>query len=140
MRLFVSLLCGALFGIGLVLSGMTDTAKVQGFLDLFGAWDPTLMFVMGGAIVPMIIAWRIAAVQGQAIFGGPLPGAPQTEITKRLAVGAVLFGAGWGLAGFCPGPALASLSFGGWQGVVFIAAMLAGMGLARPILTRLPAA
>ena len=140
MRLLVSLICGALFGGGLVLSGMTDTAKVQGFLDLFGAWDPTLMFVMGGAIVPMFFAWRMAAGRASALFGGTLPDAPSTRLDGRLAAGAVLFGAGWGLAGFCPGPALASLGFGGWPVAVFVASMVAGMLIARPVIARFSAA
>ena len=134
MRILVSLLCGGVFGAGLVVSGMTDTARVQGFLDLFGAWDPTLMFVMGGAIIPMFFAWRIAAKREAAILGGPLPAPPSTTIDTRLAVGGILFGMGWGLSGFCPGPAFASLSFGGTGGLIFMAAMLLSMFAARPII------
>lgn len=140
MRLLVSLICGALFGGGLVLSGMTDTLKVQGFLDLFGAWDPTLVFVMGGAIVPMFFAWRMAMARERALLGTPMPDAPHSGIDGRLATGAVLFGAGWGLAGFCPGPALASLGFGGWPVAVFVVSMVAGMLIARPVMTRFSAA
>lgn len=140
MRLFMALICGALFGGGLVVSGMTDTAKVQGFLDLFGAWDPTLMFVMGGAVTVMFVAWILAGRRTQALLGGSLPTAPRTEITPQLAAGAALFGAGWGLAGFCPGPALASLSFGGWPVLLFAASMVAGMVIARPVINRLAAA
>lgn len=134
MRILVSLFCGGLFGTGLVVSGMTDTLRVQGFLDLFGAWDPTLMFVMGGAIIPMFFAWRIAAKREEAILGGPLPAPPSTTIDTRLAVGGILFGMGWGLSGFCPGPAFASLSFGGTGGLVFMASMLIAMFAARPII------
>ena len=115
---------------------MTDTSKVQGFLDLFGGWDPTLMFVMGGAMMPMIAAWIIAGRRAAPVLGSVFPSKPGTEIDVRLALGAILFGAGWGLAGFCPGPALAQLSFGGWPGLMFVAAMLAGMLVARPILVR----
>ena len=137
MRVFIALLSGGLFGAGLVLSGMTDTAKVQGFLDLFGAWDPTLMFVMGGAILPMLVAWQIAARRDAAILGTALPAPAKTEIDRNLIVGGVLFGAGWGLSGFCPGPAMASLSFGGLGGVVFLASMLVAMVVARPVIARL---
>lgn len=137
MRLVMAALCGALFGGGLVVSGMTDTKKVQGFLDLFGAWDPTLIFVMGGAVTVMFVAWRIAGARADAVLGGSMPGEPSAQITPQLAAGAVLFGAGWGLAGFCPGPALASLSFGGWPVLVFTASMLAGMALARPLGARM---
>jgi uncharacterized membrane protein YedE/YeeE len=133
MRLLVSLFCGGLFGTGLVVSGMTDTLKVQGFLDLFGGWDPTLMFVMGGAIVPMFFAWRVTANRETAVLGGAYPAPPKTQIDTRLAVGGILFGMGWGLSGFCPGPAFASLSFGGTGGVIFVVSMLVAMIAARPI-------
>jgi uncharacterized membrane protein YedE/YeeE len=106
---------------------MTDTLKVQGFLDLFGAWDPSLVFVMGGAIIPMFIAWRIAEKRNLSLVGSPLPTPPATKLDRPLIMGAVLFGMGWALAGFCPGPAMASLSFGGTSGIVFMAAMLTGM-------------
>ena len=127
MRMIIALFAGALFGLGLVVSGMTDTQKVQGFLDLFGAWDPTLIFVMGGAILPMLAAWQFAARREHSFTGSNLPSKPSGSIDKRLAIGAVMFGMGWALAGFCPGPALASISFGGLSGVIFVAAMLAGM-------------
>lgn len=133
MRILVSLFCGGLFGGGLVVSGMTDTQRVQGFLDLFGGWDPTLMFVMGGAIIPMVIAWCIAAKREAAVLGGPLPSPPSTTIDTRLALGGILFGMGWGLSGFCPGPAFASLSFGGTGGLIFMVSMLVAMIAARPI-------
>lgn len=125
----LSLLSGSLFGIGLMMSGMTDTTRVQGWLDIFGDWDPTLAFVMGGALLPMAIAWRLTK-RGAPLVGGHFPTPSTTELDKRLVVGSVLFGAGWALAGLCPGPALASLSFGGWQGLTFAAAMIAGMLIA----------
>ncbi|MDR6264965.1 MULTISPECIES: DUF6691 family protein [Rhodobacterales] len=137
MRILISLLCGGLFGAGLVVSGMTDTKRVQGFLDLFGGWDPTLMFVMGGAIIPMFIAWRIAAKRETAVLGSPLPAAPKTEIDRKLVIGGILFGMGWGLSGFCPGPAFASLSFSGTGGLVFMIAMLVAMIAARPLIPAL---
>jgi uncharacterized membrane protein YedE/YeeE len=115
---------------------MTDTTKVQGWLDVFGDWDPTLAFVMGGALIPMAIAWRLTRGR-QPLSGGQFPDLPRPELDHRLITGSVLFGAGWGLAGLCPGPALASLTFGGWQGLVFLAAMLAGMFAAPGVGTAL---
>ncbi len=140
MKNLVTLFCGALFGLGLLVSGMTDTLKVQGFLDFFGAWNPTLVFVLGGAIIPMFVAWRIAAIRRKSILGGLIPLAPKTELDRSLIIGAVLFGAGWGLSGFCPGPALASATFGGTGGLVFLAAMLAGMLIAPPVIRTFKAA
>lgn len=135
MQIVIALLSGALFGAGLLVSGMVDTARVQGFLDIFGAWDPTLAFVLGGAILPMAVAWRIGANRHTSLSGAPLPGPAARNIDARLIGGALVFGAGWGLAGFCPGPALASLGIGGWPGLVFLAAMVAGMAL-LPVLER----
>lgn len=140
MKNLVTLFCGALFGLGLVVSGMTDTTKVQGFLDFFGAWDPTLVFVLGGAIIPMFIAWRIAATREKSVLGGLIPLAPKTKLDRSLITGAILFGAGWGLSGFCPGPALASSTFGGTGGLTFLVAMLAGMMIAPPIIRMVKAA
>ena len=135
MRALFAGLSGSVFGAGLLLSGMTDTTKVQGWLDVFGAWDPTLAFVLGGAILPMAIAWRVAARRQTSVLGTPLPAAPNPKLDRSLVIGSVLFGAGWALAGLCPGPAIASLGFGGWGGMVFLLAMLAGM-LATPALRR----
>jgi uncharacterized membrane protein YedE/YeeE len=129
MRIVFAALAGGLFGLGLLISGMTDTAKVQGFLDWFGAFDPTLMFVMGGAILPMALAWRIA--RPVSLLGTPTPPRLAQVIDARLLGGSALFGAGWALAGLCPGPALAVLGFGGWDAAIFMAAMLGGMVLAR---------
>ena len=129
MQMLIALLAGSLFGAGLHLSGMTDTAKVLGFLDFFGAWDPTLAFVMAGAIAPMAIAWRIAASR-KPLTAERFPQPPDPKLDRSLITGALLFGAGWGLVGLCPGPALASLSYGGWGGWVFLACMIAGMALA----------
>lgn len=132
-RLIAAFLAGGLFGAGLLVSGMTDTTKVQGWLDLFGDWDPTLAFVLGGAVLPMAVAWRIAKRRAHSLLGTPLPGRPAPAIGADLVAGSLVFGAGWGLAGLCPGPALASLSFGGPGGLVFLVAMMAGM-LAAPYL------
>jgi uncharacterized membrane protein YedE/YeeE len=127
----VALLAGILFGAGLALSGMVDPARVRGFLDLFGHWDPTLAFVMGGAIVPMALAWRIRARMTKPLLaqGFALPGT--AVIDRRLASGAVIFGIGWGIAGLCPGPALADLALAPAPALIFVGAMLAGMGLYR---------
>ena len=130
---------GGLFGIGLWVSGMTDTRKVIGWLDIFGDWDPTLAFVLGGAVGVMFVAWRIAAVRGTPALGGPFPEAPEPRLGRNLVLGSILFGAGWGLAGLCPGPAIASLTWGGGGGVLFLVSMLAGMLAAPPIRARLDA-
>lgn len=132
MRGLISLTSGGLFGLGLLISGMVDTTRVQGWLDIFGDWDPTLAFVLGGAILPMAIAWRIAEKRRAPVTGGSFPAAPAPKITSDLAIGSLIFGAGWGLAGLCPGPSFASLSFGGWEGLLFVAAMIVGMLLAVP--------
>nr|WP_170807957.1 DUF6691 family protein [uncultured Ruegeria sp.] len=129
MRILISLIAGSLFGAGLLISGMTDTTKVQGWLDVFGNWDPTLAFVMGGAILPMLVAWQLTTNRAPLV-GGQFPTAPSSELDRRLIIGSVLFGAGWGLAGLCPGPAIASLSYGGVGGVVFMVAMITGMLMA----------
>ncbi len=136
MRNLFALLSGSLFGTGLLLSGMTDTTRVQGWLDIFGAWDPTLAFVMGGAILPMAIAWRFTQGRNPGL-GGQFPGKPVQRLDSKLILGSVLFGMGWGLAGLCPGPAIASLSFGGISGLTFAAAMAAGMAAAPFVRTRL---
>ncbi len=127
MRALMAFFAGGLFGAGLLVSGMTDTTKVQGWLDLFGAWDPTLAFVMGGAIIPMAIAWRVGAVREKAVLGTPIPAPSEPVIDARLVGGSALFGAGWALAGLCPGPAIASLTWGGSAGLIFFVAMAAGM-------------
>jgi uncharacterized membrane protein YedE/YeeE len=132
MRNMYAILAGALFGIGLYIAGMTDTDKVQGFLDFLGNWDPTLAFVMGGAILPMAVAWA-ATRNRKPLVGGEFPERSDPIFDRRLIVGAVLFGMGWGLVGLCPGPALASISFGGIGGLVFLAAMLAGMFVAPKV-------
>ncbi len=129
MRNILALIAGSLFGIGLLVSGMTDTAKVQGWLDVFGNWDPTLAFVMGGAMIPMAIAWAMTGSR-KPIVGGEFPARPEPKLGRNLIVGSVMFGMGWGLAGLCPGPAMASLGFGGFSTLVFVGAMLAGMLLA----------
>ena len=128
-RLLIALVSGTLFGAGLALSGMLNPARVRGFLDLFGHWDPTLAFVMGGALVVMAIAWRIQRRMERPIVCDEfsLPGT--SLIDRKLVAGAVLFGIGWGLAGLCPGPALASLAINPGKVILFVVAMAAGMAL-----------
>lgn len=128
---FVAAGCGMLFGLGLLLSGMTDTLKVQGFLDVFGDWNAQLGFVMLGAIPPMAVAWALIRRRGRALIGTPAPEPARGPVDRALILGAILFGAGWALAGFCPAPALTSLSFGGAPSAIFTVAMIAGMALAR---------
>lgn len=132
MRGLISLTSGSLFGLGLLISGMVDTNRVQGWLDIFGDWDPTLAFVLGGAILPMAVAWRIAERRKTSLAGDAFPAPAAPKITTDLAIGSIIFGAGWGLAGLCPGPSFAALSFGGWQGVLFVVSMAVGMLLTVP--------
>ena len=136
MRTIFALISGALFGAGLLVSGMVDTAKVQGWLDVFGDWDPTLAFVMGGAIVPMAIAWQLTRGR-KPLAGGEFPPKPEARLGRNLVLGSVLFGMGWGLAGLCPGPSMASLTFNGIGGVVFVSAMALGMFAAPSLRARL---
>lgn len=129
MHRFTEFLVGLIFGLGLILSGMTDPAKVLGFLDLFGTWDPSLAFVMGGAIAVGLFAFSIARKRTQSFLGGAMHLPRATQIDKPLLIGALIFGAGWGLAGFCPGPALVTMASGELKALVFVVAMLAGMGI-----------
>ena len=118
---------GLLFGWGLLISGMTDPSKVIGFLDLAGSWDPSLAMVMGGAIAVGFFAFGTAKKRTSNFFGGALHLPTSSDIDKRLLLGSLLFGAGWGLAGFCPGPGIVSMADGQPKAVVFVAAMIAGM-------------
>ena len=120
---------GLLFGLGLLLSGMTDPAKVLGFLDLFGIWDPSLAFVMGGAIALGFFAFALARKRTTNFMGGALHLPKSTQIDKRLLIGGLTFGAGWGLAGFCPGPGIVSMGSDELKAAVFVAAMLLGMAI-----------
>jgi len=118
---------GLVFGLGLILSGMTDPGKVLGFLDLAGAWDPSLALVMGGAIGVGLFAFAVARRRTAAFLGGAMHLPQNRDIDRPLVLGSLVFGIGWGLAGFCPGPALVALGAGHWQALVFVLAMLAGM-------------
>jgi uncharacterized membrane protein YedE/YeeE len=129
MKLLMALLAGLLFGLGLILSGMTDPAKVLGFLDLAGNWDPSLSFVMGGALLVGSLVFPFATKRPKSILGDALRLPTATRIDRRLVLGGLTFGVGWGLAGYCPGPALASLAQGGTKPLLLFIAMLAGMAL-----------
>lgn len=129
MHIVTAFIVGLVFGIGLIVAGMTDPAKVQGFLDLAGDWDPSLAFVMGGAILVGLVAFRIAGTRERALLGDAMRLPTATRIDRRLVLGGLAFGAGWGLAGFCPGPALASLATGGAKVMIFTGAMVAGMAV-----------
>ena len=127
MRVIVAFASGALFALGLIVSDMVNPARVLGFLDVAGDWDPTLAFVLGGALVPMAIAWRVAAGGTHPFTGGDFPGPASQLNDGRLIGGAAVFGAGWGLVGFCPGPALTALGTGNFEALIFSAAMITGM-------------
>lgn len=130
-RFLPPLASGSLFGAGLVVGGMTDPQRVRGFLDLFGRWDPTLAFVMGGALLVMAIAWRVRERMKKPLFGAAFSLPDRSDLDGRLIAGSALFGVGWGLAGLCPGPAIANLSLALPQVLPFIAAMLGGMAAQR---------
>lgn len=126
-KLLPPLVSGTLFGAGLTISGMTDPARVRGFLDVFGAWDPTLVFVMGGAVLVMAVAWRIRNRMGTPVFAERFSLPDRNDLDVRLISGSILFGIGWGIAGLCPGPAVASLALSPLSVLPFVLAMLAGM-------------
>ena len=127
MNRIIEFFVGLLFGIGLLVSGMTDPAKVQGFLDLAGAWDPSLAFVMGGAILVGLVAFSVAKTRTRSLLGGAMHLPTSRDIDRRLVVGSLMFGAGWGLAGFCPGPGLVAMGAGEPKAALFVAAMVGGM-------------
>ena len=135
MALLTAWLAGLVFGLGLIVSGMANPAKVLGFLDLAGRWDPSLALVMAGAIGVGSVGFAIAARRNRSLLGGAMMLPSGRQIDRRLIGGSLLFGIGWGLAGFCPGPALVALGMGLPQALVFVAAMLVGM-LAFELLER----
>lgn len=143
MKLLTSLFAGVLFGLGMAISGMMDPARVTGFLDLAGAWDPSLAFVMGGALLVFMPGYfLLVKPRRQSVLGEPIVAVPAPRLDRRLIGGAALFGIGWGLVGICPGPALSLISSGQPLIMLFIAAMVAGIllfdrGLAR-VLTKAP--
>ncbi len=126
---FVSFIVGLVFGLGLLLSGMANPEKVLGFLDLAGAWDPSLALVMAGAIAIGFVAFTIAGKRSYSMLGKEMKLPSSRHIDKHLVVGSLTFGAGWGLAGFCPGPALVAVGAGEIKAIVFVVAMIAGMAI-----------
>ena len=132
----IGFLSGLVFGIGLILAGMTDPMKVKGFLDLAGAWDPSLALVMGGAIALGVFVFARAAKRERSWTGTEMEIPTNRTIDGRLVLGGVLFGAGWGIGGFCPGPALVALGSGMGEAGVFVAAMLVGMVVHDKLLAR----
>lgn len=122
-------LVGLLFGLGLIISGMTDPSKVIGFLDLAGTWDPSLAFVMGGAVLIGAAAFTVAKKRQRSLLGAPMQLSSVTGLDKGLLIGSLVFGIGWGLSGFCPGPAVVSAAAGQPKALIFVASMLAGMAL-----------
>jgi uncharacterized membrane protein YedE/YeeE len=139
MQLLMAFAAGLLFGVGLIVAGMTNPAKVQGFLDLAGNWDPSLAFVMAGAIMVGLVAFRIAGARERSLLGEAMRLPTARHIEPRLVLGGLAFGVGWGLAGYCPGPALASLAAGGFKPLVFALSLAAGMALFE-LFERLPRA
>ena len=135
MKLLTSLLAGLLFGLGMAISGMVDPARVTGFLDLAGAWDPSLAFVMGGALLVFMPGYfLLVKPRSQSLLGEPIVAVPTPRLDRRLIGGAALFGIGWGLVGICPGPALSRISSGQPMIMLFIAAMVAGILLVDRVL------
>jgi len=122
-----ALIAGLLFGLGLAISQMTNPAKVLNFLDITGTWDPTLAFVMGGAVLVTLISFRFILKQDRPLFEGQFHLPTRSDIDSRLLGGAALFGIGWGLAGYCPGPGVAALAMGLWEPALFVVGLLVGM-------------
>jgi len=132
-RAIVPAFSGIIFGAGLALGGMTDPARVRGFLDLFGDWDPTLAFVMGGAVLVMVVAWQVQTGMSHPAFAEGFSLPDRSDLTPRLIAGSALFGIGWGIAGLCPGPGIAALVIEPLSAGIFVVSMLAGMALLRVI-------
>lgn len=129
MQRVIEFVLGLLFGLGLLISGMTDPGKVQGFLDVAGEWDPSLAFVMGGGVMVGLLGFGVAKKKAMSLSGASFQWPELTQIDRTLVLGSLMFGMGWGLAGFCPGPALVAMAAGNDKAVVFVLAMLAGMAL-----------
>ncbi len=129
MQRVIEFVLGLTFGLGLLVSGMTDPGKVQGFLDLAGAWDPSLAFVMGGGVMVGLVGFGLAKRKTISFSGAPFHWPEMTPIDRPLVLGSLMFGIGWGLAGFCPGPALVAMASGNDKALVFVLAMLVGMAL-----------
>jgi len=130
-RILIGLATGLIFGLGLVISGMSNPAKVLNFLDLFGTWDPSLAFVMGGGVLVSMIGYRLVWTRDMPLIDAKFELPTRTDLDPRLLIGATLFGVGWGLGGFCPGPAFTAVPLAASGTLVFVPAMLVGMWLAR---------
>ena len=130
-HVFPGLIVGLLFGMGLTLAGMVNPARVLGFLDVAGAWDPTLAFVLGGALAPSAVAYAISRRMKRPVMADEFCIPANRGLEGRLIGGAALFGIGWGLVGLCPGPAIADLAFGRWEISLFVGALVVGMSLQR---------
>lgn len=133
LKLSASLVSGIVFGLGMAISGMTNTERVQGFLDLAGTWDPTLAFVMAGGMLVTFIGYKFILKNPAPLFDDTFHLPTRTDIDKPLIIGALLFGTGWGLVGYCPGPAIAGLSYGYTPTLIFVPMMIVGMLLAKPL-------
>jgi uncharacterized membrane protein YedE/YeeE len=131
MSFLANLALGLLFGAGLVISGMANPAKVLNFLDLFGTWDPSLAFVMGGAVIVAFVGYRLVLARDRPVVGSAFHLPTRNDIDARVIVGPAIFGIGWGLGGFCPGPALTALGLGAYGTLAFVPAMIVGMWTAR---------
>lgn len=129
MRALSAFAVGLIFGIGLIVSGMTDPSKIIGFLNLAGPWDPSLALVMGGAVAVGLLAFQFARRRTAAFLGGAMHLPTAQQIDRRLVLGSLVFGIGWGLAGYCPGPAVVSVGMGQGKAIVFVVAMVAGMAI-----------
>ena len=129
MKSLSALIAGLVFGIGLIVSGMSNPAKVLGFLDLAGNWDPSLAFVMGGAIAVGLVTFHFAKRRTLSLLGEPMALPTNATIDKRLVLGSLIFGIGWGIAGFCPGPSLVAFGMGYSDAVIFVVSMIVGMGV-----------
>lgn len=129
MQIMIAFVTGLIFGLGLILSGMTNPAKIIGFLDIFGDWDPALALVMIGALIVSATSFQLIKKNKKTYFGQQLNLPANNKIDHKLIIGSLIFGIGWGLAGYCPGPALVSVMHGGYQPVIFVLSMLAGMGI-----------
>jgi len=136
MKNLLTLISGLLFGFGLLLSGMADPAKVQNFLDVFGTWDPSLAFVMGGAIAVTMPGFWLVIRRNKPFFNDVFHLPSRTDLDARLITGAAIFGVGWGLGGFCPGPAITALPLAAEGTLIFVATMLTGMAASKYVLQR----
>jgi uncharacterized membrane protein YedE/YeeE len=134
-NLYSQYFIGVLFGFGLIISGMSNPQKILNFLDITGNWDPSLMFVMGGAVIVGLGGFYLASKRTEAFFGGALHIPSRRDISQPLVIGSLIFGAGWGIAGLCPGPAIVALGAGHMKALVFVLAMLAGMALCNRFVT-----